>query len=121
MQKTAYEMRISDWSSDVCSSDLHIVQQLAGVLDLGTAGSVYFDQVDEAPFIDLSADRTLATRRGADTGFAVAAFGDDPRDGGFTHPASAGKQIGDRQSGVQGKGVAVRVNPVARRIINKKK
>src|SRR3546814_1631514 len=25
-QKTAYEMRISDWSSDVCSSDL--VQQL---------------------------------------------------------------------------------------------
>src|SRR3546814_1067733 len=35
-QKTAYEMRISDWSSDVCSSDLkcrqaqaHIKQQLA--------------------------------------------------------------------------------------------
>src|SRR3546814_2913112 len=24
-QKTAYEMRISDWSSDVCSSDLHAV------------------------------------------------------------------------------------------------
>src|SRR3546814_9734490 len=24
-QKTAYEMRISDWSSDVCSSDLMIV------------------------------------------------------------------------------------------------
>src|SRR3546814_6381599 len=23
-QTTAYEMRISDWSSDVCSSDLHI-------------------------------------------------------------------------------------------------
>src|SRR3546814_18682321 len=23
-QNTAYEMRISDWSSDVCSSDLHI-------------------------------------------------------------------------------------------------
>src|SRR3546814_2090024 len=27
-QKTAYEMRISDWSSDVCSSDLQ--QKLAG-------------------------------------------------------------------------------------------
>src|SRR3546814_11949075 len=26
-QKTAYEMRISDWSSDVCSSDLHAVGQ----------------------------------------------------------------------------------------------
>src|SRR3546814_4174520 len=25
-QKTAYEMRISDWSSDVCSSDLYIAQ-----------------------------------------------------------------------------------------------
>src|SRR3546814_3072972 len=26
-QKTAYEMRISDWSSDVCSSDLHRAQR----------------------------------------------------------------------------------------------
>src|SRR3546814_266846 len=25
-QKTAYEMRISDWSSDVCSSDLNSVE-----------------------------------------------------------------------------------------------
>src|SRR3546814_20162665 len=25
-QKTAYEMRISDWSSDVCSSDLRLVE-----------------------------------------------------------------------------------------------
>src|SRR3546814_10901239 len=24
-QKTAYEMRISDWSSDVCSSDLNVI------------------------------------------------------------------------------------------------
>src|SRR3546814_4183367 len=32
-QKTAYEMRISDWSSDVCSSDLRryaVGQQLSG-------------------------------------------------------------------------------------------
>src|SRR3546814_4704883 len=28
MQKTAYEMRISDWSSDVCSSDLLEVRQV---------------------------------------------------------------------------------------------
>src|SRR3546814_9841816 len=28
-QKTAYEMRISDWSSDVCSSDLHNGADLA--------------------------------------------------------------------------------------------
>src|SRR3546814_19973554 len=27
-QKTAYEMRISDWSSDVCSSDLQLICDL---------------------------------------------------------------------------------------------
>src|SRR3546814_1588721 len=34
-QKTAYELRISDWSSDVCSSDLFVLQkgdQLTGLL-----------------------------------------------------------------------------------------
>src|SRR3546814_12425245 len=29
-QKTAYEMRISDWSSDVCSSDLLLFPQIEG-------------------------------------------------------------------------------------------
>src|SRR3546814_3647682 len=29
-QKTAYEMRISDWSSDVCSSDLHRLRRRRG-------------------------------------------------------------------------------------------
>src|SRR3546814_1083543 len=27
-QKTAYEMRISDWSSDVCSSDLATIREM---------------------------------------------------------------------------------------------
>src|SRR3546814_19075409 len=31
-QKTAYEMRISDWSSDVCSSDLRIGREAAAVV-----------------------------------------------------------------------------------------
>src|SRR3546814_4006630 len=35
-QKTAYEMRISDWSSDVCSSDLY------GRGDVGTLGVFAF-------------------------------------------------------------------------------
>src|SRR3546814_3316435 len=35
-QKTAYEMRISDWSSDVCSSDLaHHVDDAGGEIELG--------------------------------------------------------------------------------------
>src|SRR3546814_9723596 len=35
-QKTAYEMRISDWSSDVCSSDLarHHCQHMQGKFDV---------------------------------------------------------------------------------------
>src|SRR3546814_5841218 len=42
MQKTAYELRISDWSSDVCSSDLTALAAigtlaLAGVPPLGGA------------------------------------------------------------------------------------
>src|SRR3546814_1459101 len=31
-QKPAYEMRISDWSSDVCSSDLHALQTFTHLL-----------------------------------------------------------------------------------------
>src|SRR3546814_8085335 len=34
-QKTAYEMRISDWSSDVCSSDLVSVRPLFDYSGLG--------------------------------------------------------------------------------------
>src|SRR3546814_5791579 len=41
-QKTAYEMRISDWSSDVCSSDLskhaigvHVVDAQPGIIGAG--------------------------------------------------------------------------------------
>src|SRR3546814_4491286 len=37
-QKTAYEMRISDWSSDVCSSDLAVDQDRLGrAADSGAA------------------------------------------------------------------------------------
>src|SRR3546814_6551431 len=34
-QKTAYEMRISDWSSDVCSSDLLLGLPLGALLAVG--------------------------------------------------------------------------------------
>src|SRR3546814_7636651 len=40
-QKTAYEMRISDWSSDVCSSDLELFAQrpfVEGEADVEGAG-----------------------------------------------------------------------------------
>src|SRR3546814_5729856 len=37
-QKTAYEMRISDWSSDVCSSDLAAI--CAGIFSLSAGGRI---------------------------------------------------------------------------------
>src|SRR3546814_8963814 len=44
-QKTAYEMRISDWSSDVCSSDLTMVSVEDGMLVEGTVVKVDRDEV----------------------------------------------------------------------------
>src|SRR3546814_16238843 len=46
-QKTAYEMRISDWSSDVCSSDLRVAEReraVGGQLDDEAFGE-WFDAV----------------------------------------------------------------------------
>src|SRR3546814_3017427 len=43
-QKTADEMRISDWSSDVCSSDL--------LAELGAVGHVQVDVEDRVPGVD---------------------------------------------------------------------
>src|SRR3546814_1774002 len=40
-QRTAYEMRISDWSSDVCSSDLQLAEAAAlQRLDFGRLGNL---------------------------------------------------------------------------------
>src|SRR3546814_2172980 len=38
-QKTAYEMRISDWSSDVCSSDLFRVASRVALVSRGRQGA----------------------------------------------------------------------------------
>src|SRR3546814_6064927 len=45
-QKTAYEMRISDWSSDVCSSDLSMGLRPAGASNFmtGSSGGTGFGQ-----------------------------------------------------------------------------
>src|SRR3546814_8882462 len=52
-QKTAYEMRISDWSSDVCSSDLVELSALA----------VATDPQSMERFKTLSADRTAMIKQ----------------------------------------------------------
>src|SRR3546814_3687599 len=62
-QKTAYEMRISDWSSDVCSSDLHDRAwiKISGVDRISSSGKRPYD--DGQPFmkalVQAMADRLL--------------------------------------------------------------
>src|SRR3546814_4674937 len=41
-QKTAYEMRISDWSSDVCSSDLQPLERRHVLVYAGKVGEPLF-------------------------------------------------------------------------------
>src|SRR3546814_4355657 len=58
-QKTAYEMRISDWSSDVCSSDLaapKLYQAIVGALQADIASGRY------APGDRLPPERALVER-----------------------------------------------------------
>src|SRR3546814_7964911 len=58
-QKTAYEMRISDWSSDVCSSDLVEFFQLGEKLSTTARASVEYS----CQYI-LVTDRNLLDRLG---------------------------------------------------------
>src|SRR3546814_9464689 len=48
-QKTAYEMRISDWSSDVCSSDLQYAVALLGHAPVpGAQAGLHVEDLDAA-------------------------------------------------------------------------
>src|SRR3546814_10508590 len=91
-QKTAYELRISDWSSDVCSSDLPQQHK--------PRGSVEFSVREES---DDQGHRQLERNRG-----------DSIR------PVNTGDNGRDRKSVVEGKSVSVRVDLGGRRIIKKK-
>src|SRR3546814_18325543 len=93
-QKTAYEMRISDWSSDVCSSDLSKTPQRPPELlhSITCKGSPMEDFIDN-----------LAAQEG------------------WTESTTKTVLAGDRKSVVSGKSVSVRVDLGGRRIIKKKR
>src|SRR3546814_11919488 len=64
-QKTAYEMRISDWSSDVCSSDL-LLEQLQERA-IGIVQQVARQQCDRAVHRDRFVDFAIAPESAAAT------------------------------------------------------
>src|SRR3546814_11859143 len=59
-QKTAYEMRISDWSSDVCSSDL-VLDLIRRLRDDGIAVILISHRM---PDVFAVCDRVIVMRRG---------------------------------------------------------
>src|SRR3546814_10457745 len=59
-------MRISDWSSDVCSSDLLKPELDAGVIGLSSDGFVAVREPDRVPFADRPRLRALVANENAD-------------------------------------------------------
>src|SRR3546814_12152906 len=66
-QKTAYERRISDWSSDVCSSDLPVATAVVQIASEGKEAS------DRLLFIDVASGRIDTVTAGSSKSEFVAA------------------------------------------------
>ena len=77
-----------------CRCILNVIQQLLGIFETGSTGSIDLNQINKTTFIDLLAGRALTTGFGGDAGFAVEAFGQNPGNGGLADPAGSGKKIG---------------------------
>src|SRR3546814_16830216 len=109
-------MRISDWSSDVCSSDLFCDYQGVGFQrPIALAGGVLIvlPRIEESldDLLDARDEIVLGRGRDIDSSFC----GQEPR-GRWRHRSHV-----DRKSVVEGKSVAVRVDLVGGRILKKKK
>src|SRR3546814_16919432 len=109
-QKTAYEVRISDWSSDVCSSDLQkklVDMQVEIALGLQACLRVgrLLDEGRASPEMI-----SIIKRNSAGKALGIAREARDMHGGN-----------GDRKSVVSGKSVSVRLALGVRRIIKKKK
>src|SRR3546814_4492468 len=101
-QKTAYEMRISDWSSDVCSSDLFLAlpRRLGETLEID--GAAAFILAIEGHEIEVSGPnhpaRAIDRPVGRDRGKAREQVGADERRVGALPLLFIRPQIGDRKS-----------------------
>src|SRR3546814_16524465 len=113
MQKTAYDMRISDWSSDVCSSDLICVgEDDPGLVRIGAALRV--------PCVDQLGPRSLARLGRVD--HAVLLIGMDRFAGAARRQRTRGVATPvDTKSVVEGTNGSVRCEVGWRRFIQKKR
>src|SRR3546814_15692564 len=112
-QKTAYEMRISDWSSDVCSSDLvkgwthHDFYSLP----VKPSPNLPNDQaVQLYPSLCLFEGTVISVGRGTQQPFLI-----------IGNPSFEDLPFRDRKSVVKGKCVSVSVDLGVRRIFKNKK
>src|SRR3546814_18014277 len=121
-QKTAYEMRISDWSSDVCSSDLAADDDgsVCWRIIMRTTRNIARNGLIGAIAIGLAATMGSAA-------YAASDRTEDPTTEAphmDVQQATDGKIeycVRDRKRVVEGTGVSVRVALGGRRYINKKK
>src|SRR3546814_20356738 len=107
-------MRISDWSSDVCSSDLAagtvpFYRQRFAEAGVDPAAAVTWGSIARLPILKRS------DLQGAGEAIKTTAL---PKSHGRRHDIETS---GDRKSVVEGKSVSVRVDLGGRRIIKKKK
>src|SRR3546814_17965258 len=101
-------MRISDWSSDVCSSDLKMKETAELYL-----GETVTEAVITVPAYFNDSQRQATKDAGKIAGLAVLRI--------IHAPTAAALAYGDRKSVVSGKSVSVLVDLGDRRIIKKKK
>src|SRR3546814_12473125 len=113
-QKSAYELRIGDWSSDVCSSDL----SCGGAIPSSEIVPAFAHQVDDDVL-----ERRRALVPGLRAGLAQRSDGALKRRriiAAHMHRSAEGRHNA-RKRVAKGKSVSVRGGLGGRRIINKKK
>src|SRR3546814_7648194 len=110
-QKTAYEMRISDWSSDVCSSDLHAVALVEARAISGRHPHALPDQLARPygqPRGDDECRCRRHRRRDTDAARSRACHARHQQGADRRHPdrrrVQGGEDRADRKSDVEGKG-----------------
>jgi hypothetical protein len=71
---------------------LHVVEQLAGVVDLGARGGVDLDEIDEAALVDFAARAHNPAGIRTHAALAVQRFRENARDRGLADAAGTGEQ-----------------------------